>query len=65
MMKKRILSIVLAALLMLSLTACSGIGGQIRSIVGGRGTAPTPAPPTPLPTPSRKPLLPSKRRQRK
>ena len=50
MMKKRILSIVLAALLMLSLTACSGICGQIRSIVGGRGTAPTPAPPTPLPT---------------
>ena len=50
MMKKRILSIVLAALLMLSLAACSGIGGQIRSIVGGRGTAPTPAPPTPLPT---------------
>ena len=46
MMKKRICSIVLAALLMLSLSAC----GQIKSIVGGNKPAPTPAPATPLPT---------------
>ena len=57
-MKKRILSMLLAVLLMLTLTACNGVNldtiknlniDAIRNLIGNK-TAPTPAPATPMPT---------------
>ena len=50
-MKKRILSMLLAALLMLSLSACNGVNiDAIKELIASRTTIPTPAPATPIPT---------------
>ena len=52
-MKKRILSMLLAALLMLSLSACNGVNidiNAIKELIANRTAAPTPIPATPIPT---------------
>ena len=52
-MKKRILSMLLAALLMLSLSACNGVNidiNAIKDLIANRTAAPTPIPATPIPT---------------